>query len=117
MVQVLIKQLKTMNKIPKSIVCCGGGTGGHIFPAVAIANEFRSRFPETKILFIGALGKMEMEKIPQEGFEIVGLPVMGLNRKSKLSNVQVVIKANGEQRVFVNVPRRNREASDNSRYR
>jgi len=93
MVQVLIKQLKTMNKIPKSIVFCGGGTGGHIFPAVAIANEFRSRFPETKILFIGALGKMEMEKIPQEGFEIVGLPVMGLNRKSKLSNVQVVIKA------------------------
>lgn len=82
-----------MNNIPKSIVFCGGGTGGHIFPAVAIAKEFRSRFPEAKILFIGALGKMEMEKIPQEGFEIIGLPVKGLDRKSKLSNIPIVLRA------------------------
>ena len=60
---------------PIKLLISAGGTGGHIFPALAVANEFRSKYPDSKILFVGALGKMEMEKIPQSGYEIVGLPV------------------------------------------
>jgi UDP-N-acetylglucosamine--N-acetylmuramyl-(pentapeptide) pyrophosphoryl-undecaprenol N-acetylglucosamine transferase len=63
------------------VIVSGGGTGGHIFPAVSIANELRDRFPETEILFVGALGKMEMERVPAAGYQIVGLPVMGFPRK------------------------------------
>ncbi|MFM7728429.1 MAG: glycosyltransferase, partial [Flavobacteriales bacterium] len=55
------------------VIISGGGTGGHIFPAVAIAKTIRSQFPDAVILFVGALGKMEMEKVPAAGFEIVGL--------------------------------------------
>jgi UDP-N-acetylglucosamine--N-acetylmuramyl-(pentapeptide) pyrophosphoryl-undecaprenol N-acetylglucosamine transferase len=66
------------------VIVSGGGTGGHIFPAVSIANEIRSRFPETDILFVGALGKMEMERVPAAGYRIVGLPVMGFPRKPSL---------------------------------
>lgn len=68
----------------------GGGTGGHIFPAVSIANALREIDPECKILFVGALGRMEMERVPQAGYEIVGLPVRGFNRAQPWKNVSVV---------------------------
>jgi UDP-N-acetylglucosamine--N-acetylmuramyl-(pentapeptide) pyrophosphoryl-undecaprenol N-acetylglucosamine transferase len=63
------------------IIISGGGTGGHIFPAISIANEIREKVPECEILFVGALGRMEMERVPAAGYEIVGLPVMGFPRK------------------------------------
>lgn len=63
------------------VIISGGGTGGHIFPALAIANEIRSRFPDADILFVGALHRMEMEKVPAAGYRIIGLPVTGLPRK------------------------------------
>ena len=62
------------------IVVSGGGTGGHIFPAVSIANAIKTKHPDAEILFVGALGRMEMERVPQAGYEIVGLPVRGLIR-------------------------------------
>ena len=75
-------------KNPKFILS-GGGTGGHIFPAVAIANELKNVYPNAQFLFIGALGRMEMEKIPAEGYEIIGLPVQGLKRKLSIANIKV----------------------------
>ena len=74
------------------IVISGGGTGGHIFPAVSIANEIRHRFPDAEILFIGAEDRMEMERVPAAGYKIVGLPVSGFNRANILKNFSVVIK-------------------------
>ncbi|NQU84674.1 MAG: undecaprenyldiphospho-muramoylpentapeptide beta-N-acetylglucosaminyltransferase [Mariniphaga sp.] len=65
----------------KRIIISAGGTGGHIFPALAVAGEIKDAFPDSEILFVGALGKMEMEKVPASGFKIVGLPVMGFPRK------------------------------------
>lgn len=69
----------------------GGGTGGHIFPAVSIANALKEIDPSCKILFVGALGRMEMERVPQAGYEIVGLPVRGFNRAQPWKNISVVI--------------------------
>jgi len=66
------------------VILSGGGTGGHIFPALSIANEIKKRYPDTEILFVGALGRMEMEKIPAAGYKIVGLPIMGFPRKPGL---------------------------------
>ena len=66
------------------VILSGGGTGGHIFPALSIANEIRKRNPDCEILFVGALGRMEMEKIPAAGYKIIGLPVMGFPRKPSL---------------------------------
>lgn len=74
------------------VVISGGGTGGHIFPALAIADEIKRRNPEADILFIGALGKMEMEKVPAAGYNIVGLPIVGLQRKLTLSNFALPFK-------------------------
>lgn len=74
------------------VLMSGGGTGGHIFPAVAIAQEIQSRFPDAEILFIGAKGKMEMEKVPQAGFRIVGLDIVSFNRGSLLSNLNLPVK-------------------------
>jgi len=68
----------------------GGGTGGHIFPAVSIANALKEMDPEADILFVGALGRMEMERVPQAGYKIVGLPVQGFNRQQPWKNVRVV---------------------------
>lgn len=68
-------------------IISGGGTGGHIFPAVSIASKLKELNPETEILFVGAEGKMEMEKVPAAGFEIVGLPMAGLQRKLNLKNI------------------------------
>jgi UDP-N-acetylglucosamine--N-acetylmuramyl-(pentapeptide) pyrophosphoryl-undecaprenol N-acetylglucosamine transferase len=78
---------------PLKLIFSGGGTGGHIFPAVAIAREFQNRFSDIEILFVGALGKMEMEKVPSEGFNIVGLPVEGLLRSASVKNIKIVFKA------------------------
>jgi UDP-N-acetylglucosamine--N-acetylmuramyl-(pentapeptide) pyrophosphoryl-undecaprenol N-acetylglucosamine transferase len=74
------------------VLLSAGGTGGHIFPAIAVANEIKSRFPNCEILFVGAEGKMEMEKVPQAGYRIVGLPIAGLQRKLTLSNFLLPIK-------------------------
>ena len=68
------------------VIISGGGTGGHIFPAIAIADEIKRRNPEAKILFVGAEGKMEMEKVPAAGYEIKGLKIVGFQRKLTLSN-------------------------------
>ena len=69
----------------------GGGTGGHIFPAVSIANALKELDPEAEILFVGALGRMEMERVPQAGYKIVGLPVRGFNRAQPWKNISVLI--------------------------
>ncbi|MDD2435993.1 MAG: undecaprenyldiphospho-muramoylpentapeptide beta-N-acetylglucosaminyltransferase [Massilibacteroides sp.] len=74
---------------PFRIIISGGGTGGHIFPAVSIANTIKKRLPETEILFVGAEDRMEMEKVPAAGYNIVGLPVSGFDRKHLLNNVKV----------------------------
>lgn len=74
------------------VIISGGGTGGHIFPAVAIADEIKKRNPNAAILFVGALGKMEMEKVPQSGYEIVGLPIAGFQRKLTFSNFLLPFK-------------------------
>jgi UDP-N-acetylglucosamine--N-acetylmuramyl-(pentapeptide) pyrophosphoryl-undecaprenol N-acetylglucosamine transferase len=88
-----MKEKKYMNlQKHKRIIISGGGTGGHIFPAISIANALRKIDPETKILFVGAEGRMEMEKIPAAGYKIVGLPVAGLYRSFTLKNFSVLIK-------------------------
>ena len=69
------------------VIISGGGTGGHIFPAISIANRFKEVNPETEILFVGANGKMEMEKVPAAGYKIVGLPICGLQRRLTLKNI------------------------------
>lgn len=69
----------------------GGGTGGHIFPAVSIANALREADPSCEILFVGALGRMEMERVPQAGYKIIGLPVKGFDRSRPWKNIRVVI--------------------------
>lgn len=74
------------------VIVSGGGTGGHIFPAVSIANAIRERWPEAEILFVGALGRMEMERVPAAGYKIIGLPVAGFDRKNLLKNIPVVWK-------------------------
>ena len=73
-------------------IISGGGTGGHIFPALAIANAIKERYPKAEILFIGAIGKMEMEKIPAAGYPIEGLPIAGLQRRLTLKNLALPFK-------------------------
>ena len=70
------------------ILISGGGTGGHIFPALSIAGELKRRHPDAELLFIGALGRMEMEKVPAAGYRIIGLPVMGFDRKRLWRNLR-----------------------------
>ena len=70
-----------------AIIISGGGSGGHIFPAVAIANAFKARHPQARILFVGAKGRMEMEKVPEAGYEIKGLPIAGLQRKLSIESI------------------------------
>ncbi|QHV98328.1 undecaprenyldiphospho-muramoylpentapeptide beta-N-acetylglucosaminyltransferase [Spirosoma endbachense] len=74
------------------IIISGGGTGGHIYPAIAIANELKAIDPATEILFVGAEGKMEMEKVPRAGYKIVGLPVVGIKRELTLANLAFPFK-------------------------
>lgn len=75
-----------------NIIISGGGTGGHIYPAIAIANEIKVRYPEANILFVGAKDKMEMEKVPQAGYEIKGLWISGIQRKLTLKNLMFPFK-------------------------
>lgn len=74
------------------VIISGGGTGGHIFPAVSIANAIKRQHPDAKILFVGALGRMEMQRVPAAGYEIKGLPICGFDRKNPLKNFKVVFK-------------------------
>ncbi len=76
----------------KRVIISGGGTGGHIYPAIAIANALQHREPDTEILFVGALGKMEMEKVPRAGYRIVGLPIAGIKRSLSLENLTLPFK-------------------------
>ena len=80
------------NKQQLSVLVSGGGTGGHIFPALSIANEVKRRFPDARILFVGAEGRMEMEKVPAAGYNIIGLPVSGFDRKHLLRNFKVLAR-------------------------
>jgi UDP-N-acetylglucosamine--N-acetylmuramyl-(pentapeptide) pyrophosphoryl-undecaprenol N-acetylglucosamine transferase len=74
---------------PLKVILSGGGTGGHIFPAVAIANEIKKLVPHADILFVGALGKMEMEKVPTAGYKIIGVPIAGFQRRFTLENLKL----------------------------
>jgi UDP-N-acetylglucosamine--N-acetylmuramyl-(pentapeptide) pyrophosphoryl-undecaprenol N-acetylglucosamine transferase len=76
----------------KKIIIAGGGTGGHIFPAIAIANAIKALEPNTEFLFVGATGKMEMEKVPQAGYTIKGITIAGLNRSSLIKNIGLPFK-------------------------
>ncbi len=76
----------------KKFILSGGGTGGHIYPAIAIANELKLRFPDSEILFVGANDKMEMQKVPQSGYKIEGLWIAGLQRKLTLQNAMFPVK-------------------------
>lgn len=98
--QNFIFYLKTLK-----VILSGGGTGGHIFPAVAIANEIKKLVPQVEILFVGALGKMEMEKVPAAGYKIIGVPIAGLQRKLSLSNLKLpflIIKSLLQTRKIIN---------------
>lgn len=91
MVKLLKTNIKCMSR-HKKIIISGGGTGGHIFPAISIANALKKLDPETEILFVGAEGRMEMEKVPAAGYRIIGLPVAGFIRSLTLKNFQVLAK-------------------------
>lgn len=74
------------------IIISGGGTGGHIFPALSIANAIKAMRPDAEILFVGAEGRMEMQRVPAAGYKIIGLPVAGFDRKNLLKNFSVIVK-------------------------
>ena len=86
-----------------NVLVSGGGTGGHIFPALSIANEVRRRYPDARILFVGAEGRMEMEKVPAAGYNIIGLPVSGFDRKHLLRNFKVVARLLKSMRLAKNI--------------
>ena len=94
MLKTQLKCLKSMSGSNQqfNVLVSGGGTGGHIFPALSIANEVRRRHPDANILFVGAEGRMEMEKVPAAGYKIIGLPVSGFDRKHLLRNFKVVAR-------------------------
>ena len=77
---------------PLRIIIAGGGTGGHIFPAIAVAQAIQKLQPDASILFVGAQGKMEMEKVPQAGYQIVGLTIAGFNRQNIFKNLTLPFK-------------------------
>ena len=81
------------------IIISGGGTGGHIFPAISIANAIKALQPESEILFVGAEGRMEMHRVPAAGYSIKGLPVAGFDRKNLFKNIPVLIKLFKSQRL------------------
>lgn len=86
------KEVRSLQKPEHKVIISGGGTGGHIFPAIAIANALRAIEPSIDILFVGAEGKMEMEKVPAAGYAIEGLPITGFQRSMKLSNLSFPFK-------------------------
>ncbi|MDX5436139.1 MAG: glycosyltransferase, partial [Pontibacter sp.] len=77
---------------PYRVIISGGGTGGHIYPAVAIANQLKAVNPEAEILFVGAKGRMEMTKVPEAGYKIVGLWISGIQRRLTLDNLSFPLK-------------------------
>src|SRR5580698_3111361 len=79
----------------KRVIISGGGTGGHVFPAIAIANALKKLDPSTEILFVGALGRLEMEKVPAAGYKIIGLNIKGIQRGSILKNLLLPFKLLG----------------------
>ena len=79
-----------MNNSPSRLIVSGGGTGGHIFPALSIANAVKAKCPEAEILFVGAENRMEMQRVPAAGYPIIGLPVSGFDRKNLLKNIAVL---------------------------
>ena len=81
-----------VNKWGRRFIIAGGGTGGHIFPAIAIANALKKMSPQSVFLFVGAKGKMEMEKVPQAGYQIEGLTIAGFNRSSLIKNISLPFK-------------------------
>ena len=81
------------------VIVSGGGTGGHIFPAISIANAIKAQCPDAKILFVGAEGRMEMQRVPAAGYEIKGLPICGFDRKHLLNNIKVLFKIWKSQRM------------------
>ena len=85
------------------VLVSGGGTGGHIFPALSIANEIKRRMPQAQILFVGAEGRMEMERVPAAGYEIKGLPVRGFDRKNLLRNVKVLMDLRRSMKLARNI--------------
>lgn len=87
-----ITALNKLQSAANRIIMAGGGTGGHIFPAIAIANAIKKIAPETTFLFVGANGKMEMEKVPQAGYQIVGIDIAGFNRSSLIKNIGLPFK-------------------------
>jgi len=89
---IAAEKLTSQGGEAKRIIISGGGTGGHIFPAIAIANALKKRDPATEILFVGALGRMEMEKVPAAGYKIIGLEIQGIQRGSIMKNMQFPIK-------------------------
>ncbi len=80
------------NNKPYRVIISGGGTGGHIYPAVAIANQIKAQQPEAEILFVGAKGRMEMTRVPEAGYKIIGLPIAGLQRRLTLKNLTFPFK-------------------------
>lgn len=87
------------------VIISGGGTGGHIFPAISIAGALRDAHPEVRILFVGAQGRMEMTRVPAAGYEIKGLPVQGLNRRHLLKNFKVIYHALQSRRLAKKIVR------------
>ena len=85
------------------IIISGGGTGGHIFPAISIANAIREKRPDAKILFVGAEGRMEMHRVPAAGYDIKGLPICGFDRKHLLKNIAVLFKILKSQRMAAKI--------------
>ena len=83
-----LKMSGNSNKL--KVLISGGGTGGHIFPALSIANEIKRRMPQAEILFVGSEGRMEMERVPAAGYEIKGLPVVGFDRKHLWRNLKTL---------------------------
>ena len=86
----MCRRLNSNNQINMKYLISGGGTGGHIFPAVSIANALKVADKDAEILFVGALGRMEMERVPQAGYKIIGLPVKGFNRAQPWKNISVL---------------------------
>ncbi|MDR1672619.1 MAG: undecaprenyldiphospho-muramoylpentapeptide beta-N-acetylglucosaminyltransferase [Bacteroidales bacterium] len=83
-------EIRTGKKSLRYVIISGGGTGGHLFPAIAIANAIAAQHPTAHVLFVGARGRMEMEKVPEAGYRIIGLPVRGFDRKQPLKNFKVL---------------------------